>query len=181
MLHRAACLVAACGLALAAPLHAQIEGGFQGSVNSGVREGSATIGLGGRVGAYLFRTGDFAWKADADFDYFFASCPNQSVSCYAWHGHLNILGTRKLGEPVLGYFGFGAVYQRSRYYSTSGGDLNATGDYGGVNLIVGAQLPQVSAVRPFFEARFAIFDGAPNQLVISLGALFSSAGRSPGS
>jgi len=173
---RIASLLASIPLVTAAvPLHAQVEGGVQGSVNTNVREDAATIGIGGRIGAYLFRTGDVVWKVDANFDYFFAGCPLEGVSCFAWHAHANILGTRRLGEPVLGYAGFGGAWQRSRYFSTEGGDLNATQDFGGVNVIVGAQLPNVSAVRPFFEARFAVFDGAPNQLVFSLGALFSTA------
>ncbi len=179
--YRARVLVVASLLLLAftPTARGQIEGGIQGSVNAGVRDGSATIGIGGRIGAYLFQTGDFAWKVDGNFDYFFANCPIDGVSCYAWHGHVNILGTRKFGQPVLGYFGFGGAYQRSRYYSTSGGELDASQGHGGVNLLVGAQLPDVGAARPFFEARYAIFDYFPNQLVIALGVLFSTAKSTP--
>ena len=166
-------------LAVASPARGQIEGGIQGSVNAGVREGSATIGIGGRIGAYLFHTGDFAWKVDGNFDYFFANCPVDGVSCYAYHSHVNILGTRKFGQPVLGYFGFGAAYQRARYFSTSGGDLDATQGHAGVNVLIGAQLPDVGVARPFFEARYAVFDYFPNQLVISLGVLFSTAKPAP--
>lgn len=180
-MHRARVLlvasIALLGLATAA--RAQIEGGLQGSVNAGLRDGSATIGIGGRIGAYLFTTGDFAWKVDANFDYFFASCPVEGVSCYAYHAHANILGTRKFGEPVLGYFGAGAAYQRSDYRSTTGGDLDASEGHGGVNLLVGAQLPAVGVTRPFFEARYAIFDYFPSQLVVSLGVLFSTAKPAP--
>jgi hypothetical protein len=179
--HRArVLLVAAIALLAFAPsARAQIEGGLQGSVNAGIREGAATIGIGGRIGAYLFTTGDFAWKADANFDYFFTSCGIEGARCWAYHAHANILGTRKFGEPVLGYFGFGAAYQHARLYSTSGGDLNATQGHAGVNLLVGAQLPDVGVARPFFEARFAIFDYFPNQLVVSLGMLFSTGTSAP--
>ncbi len=154
-------------------VQAQVEGGVHGAMNSGLVSGEATIGVGGRVGAYVFRTGDFAWKADGQFDYFFASCPLPDVSCYAWHGQVNLVGTRKLGQPVLGYAGFGGAYQRFRF-STSGG-AEPIDDSFGVNLIVGAQFPVVRAARPFFEAKYAIFDGANNQLLLSLGILFSSA------
>jgi hypothetical protein len=175
---RIAALLASIPLTAATlPLHAQVEGGVQGSVNTNVRENAATIGVGGRVGAALFHTGDVVWKVDANFDYFFAGCPLEGVGCFAWHAHANILGTRKLGQPVLGYAGFGGAWQRSRYFSTEGGDLNAMQDVGGVNVIVGAQLPNLSAARPFFEARFAVFHGASNQLIFSLGALFSTAGQ----
>lgn len=180
-MHRARVLIVAsiALLAFASSARGQVEGGIQGSVNAGVRDGSATIGIGGRVGAYLFTTGDFAWKVDANFDYFFTSCGVEGASCWAYHAHANILGTRKFGEPVLGYFGFGAAYQRARLYSTSGGDFDAAAGHAGVNLLVGAQLPAVGVARPFFEARYAIFDYFPNQLVVSLGVLFSTAKPAP--
>jgi hypothetical protein len=158
---------------LGPPLRAQVEGGVHGAMNSGLVSGEATLGIGGRVGAYVFRTGDFAVRADGQFDYFFASCALPDVSCYAWHGQVNLVGTRKLGEPLLGYAGVGGAYQRFRF-STSGG-ADPTDDSFGLNLIVGAQLPVVRAVRPFFEAKYAIFEGTNNQLVLALGILFSSA------
>jgi hypothetical protein len=144
-------------------------------MNSGIVSGEATLGLGGRFGAYLFGTGTVQWKADAVVDYFFANCPLEGVRCWAWHGNLNLVGTRKLGEPVLGYAGLGAAYQRERLVSSDGGDVDTTGDRMGVNLLVGAQFPVVGAARPFFEARYGIFDDWQNQLVLSLGVLFSSA------
>lgn len=162
-------------VSLGAPLSAQIEGGVQGSMNSGIVSGEATLGIGGRFGGYLFRTGDVHWKADAVVDYFFANCPLDDVRCWAWHAHANLVGTRKLGQPVLGYAGLGAAYQRERLVSSSGGDVDATGDHGGVSIVVGAQFPVVRAARPFFEARYSVFEGWENQLVLSIGVLFSSA------
>lgn len=158
---------------VAPPLHGQVEGGVHGVMNSGLVSGEATLGIGGRVGAYVFRTGDFAWKADGQFDYFFASCALPDVSCYAWHAQVNLVGTRKLGEPVLGYAGLGGAYQRFRV--TTGGSVDPTDESFGLNLIVGAQFPVVRAARPFVEAKYAIFEGTDNQLVLALGILFSSA------
>jgi hypothetical protein len=159
----------------APPLAAQIEGGIHGTMNSGLVSGEATLGLGGRFGGYLFATGDVNWKADAVVDYFFANCPLEGVRCWAWHAQVNIVGTRKLGQPVLGYAGLGAAYQRDRLVSSDGGSVDATGDHGGVNILVGAQFPVVGATRPFFEARYSVFEGWENQFVLSLGILFSSA------
>jgi hypothetical protein len=157
----------------AVPLTAQIEGGIHGSVNSGLVSGEATLGIGGRFGGYLFATGDINWKADAVADYFFANCPLQGVSCWAWHAHANLVGTRKLGQPILGYAGLGAAFERFRL--TTEGTVDPTEDSFGLNVLVGAQLPVVRAARPIFEARYTFFDGADDQLVISLGILFSSA------
>jgi hypothetical protein len=151
---------------------AQVEAGVHGSVNPSLISGEATLGAGGRAGAYLFATGDVDWKVDGVFDYFFASCPG--FNCWAWQGEVNVLATRKLGEPILGYGGFGAAYQRVRLVSSDGGDLNATSDHTGVSLVIGAQLPAVRFARPFVEARFGIFDGIENQLVFSLGMLFGT-------
>lgn len=164
----------ALGLALlTSPLAAQIEGGVHGMVNSGLVSGEATLGVGGRFGGYLFTTGTVQWKADAVGDYFFANCPLEGVSCWAWHAQVNLVGTRKLGQPFLGYAGLGAAFERFRL--TTEGTVDPTQDSWGLNLLVGAQLPVVRAARPFFEARYAIFDGVDDQLVLSLGVVFSTA------
>ncbi len=154
----------------ATPATAQVEAGVHGSLNPSLVSGEATLGIGGRAGGYLFTTGEVDWKVEGVFDYFFAGCPG--FSCWAWWGGVNLLATRKLGEPILGYGGFGAAYQRVRLVSSDGGDVNATSDHAGVSLVIGAQLPPVRVVRPFVEARFGIFDGIENQLVFSLGFLF---------
>ena len=154
----------------------QIEGGFLADAAVGVSSGT-TFGLGGRLGVYAFRTGDFHWKIDGAFDYFFASCSEVvAESCWAWHGHVNLLTTRNLGAPIYGYGGFGAVYQRFRL---TGGSTDATTDATGVNLILGAKFPTTKSLRPFFEVRGALLNGAENQLIFSLGFLFGGGPTEP--
>ena len=170
-------VAAALQLGPASSLEAQhVEGGFLADAALNVSSGT-TFGLGGRLGVYAFSTGDFHWKVDGAFDYFFASCSEVvAESCWAWHGHVNLLTTRNFGAPVYGYGGFGAVYERFRLTGTS---TDATSDATGVNVILGAKFPATRALRPFFEVRGALLSGAEDQLIFALGFLLGSGPTEP--
>jgi len=170
-------LVAAFLTAASSSVHSQrIEGGFLADAAIGVSSGT-TFGLGGRLGVYAFDTGDFHWKLDGAFDYFFASCSEAvAENCWAWHGHVNLLTTRNFGAPIYGYGGFGAVYQRIRLTGVS---TDATTDATGVNVILGAKFPATSSLRPFFEVRGVLLHGAEDQLVFSLGFLLGGGPTEP--
>ncbi|MGD8727172.1 MAG: hypothetical protein PVH40_05975 [Gemmatimonadales bacterium] len=171
----AALLLAISGSAARAQL---IEGGLLADAALNVSDGT-TFGLGGRLGVYAFRTGDFHWKIDGAFDYLFVSCSEVvAESCWAWQGHVNLLATRSFGSPVQGYGGFGAVYERFRL---RGGTTDASTDAAGVNVILGAKFPTTSWLRPFFEVRGALLSGsAENALFFSLGFLFGGGPTEPG-
>jgi len=155
-----------------------IEGGILADAALNVSDGT-TFGLGGRLGVYAFRTGDFQWKIDGAFDYLFVSCSEVvAENCWAWQGHVNLLATRSFGAPIQGYGGIGAVYQRFRL---TGGSTDASTDASGVNLILGAKFPTTSWLRPFFEVRGALLSGsAENVLFFSLGFLFGGGPTEPG-
>jgi hypothetical protein len=154
-----------------------IEGGVLADAALNVSDGT-TFGLGGRLGVYAFRTGDFHWKIDGAFDYLFVSCSEVvAEDCWAWQGHVNFLATRSFGSPIQGYGGIGAVYQRFRLSGTSETSADATG----VNVLLGAKFPTTSWLRPFFEVRGALFSGSTeNVLFFSLGFLFGGGPTEPG-
>lgn len=153
-----------------------IEGGILADAALNVSDGT-TFGLGGRLGVYAFRTGDFHWKVDGAFDYLFSSCSEVvAESCWAWQGHVNLLATRSFGSPVQGYGGIGAVYQRFKL----SGSTDASTDASGVNVILGAKFPTTSWLRPFFEVRGALMSGSTeNILFFSLGFLFGGGPTEP--